>query len=146
MNKKDMIKAMVRHYTDGNKAKFARLLGVPPQTLSSWESRGNIDAELIYSRCESISAKWLLSGEGEMIEKPQEPKAQKIKVGGDAYGPLVQGDGNNINTQPKDDDVEILKIKISTLASENERLKKDIEDLRFTKDHLLTALENHKIK
>jgi len=142
MKKHEMIKAMVSYYTDGNKAAYARLLGVPPQTLSSWESRNIFDAELIYRKCKDISAKWLLSGEGEMLDIPHETKTQILKVGKDANGNFLQGDGNSVMLPETSKDIEILEVKVNDLSAENERLKKDIEDLRFTKDKLLTAITN----
>lgn len=62
-----MIENMINHYTDGNQAKFAALLGIQPQNISAWLKRGSFNAELIYSRLSDISADWLLSGEGDMI-------------------------------------------------------------------------------
>ena len=45
-----MLDAMVTHYTSGNKAKFAQLLGVSAQTISAWGARNTFDSELIYTR------------------------------------------------------------------------------------------------
>lgn len=73
MNKKDMIECLVNYYCDGNKAKFAQLLGLKPQTISGWLARDTFDAELVYRSLEGISADWLLSnGEmGEMVRTSQ---------------------------------------------------------------------------
>jgi uncharacterized protein YjcR len=68
MDKKLMLEQMVNYYTEGNKTKFAKMLGVKPQTINSWLLRNTFDAELIYSKCINISASWLLSGEGGMTE------------------------------------------------------------------------------
>ena len=62
-----MLNSLIQHYTDGNKAQFAELLGVKPQTISAWISRNTFDTELIYSKCEGVSADWLMAGEGEML-------------------------------------------------------------------------------
>lgn len=68
MEKKDMLEMLVNYYSDGNKARFAAKLGIKPQAFSMWLSRNSFDAELIYTKCENVSADWLLSsGEGEMI-------------------------------------------------------------------------------
>lgn len=139
MKKKEMIKALVSYYTDGNKAAFARLLGVPPQTLASWESRDIFDPELIFKKCENVSAKWLLSGFGNMVE---ESKMQIMEVGGDATGNLIQGDGNHVYVPKTDKDIEVLEVKVQDLKEANERLMKDIEDLRCTRDGLLTTIAN----
>lgn len=66
-----MLDAMVSHYTNGNKAKFATLLGVSAQTISAWMARNSFDTELIYTKCSYISADWLLSGEGSMLRNNQ---------------------------------------------------------------------------
>lgn len=68
MNKKDMILALIEHYSDGNKAQFANLLGITPQGLSTWIKRETFDIELIFSKCEGLSANWLLTGKGCMIK------------------------------------------------------------------------------
>ena len=69
MNKKDMILALIEHYSNGNKAQFANLLGITPQGLSTWIKRESFDIELIFSKCEGLSANWLLTGKGKMIKE-----------------------------------------------------------------------------
>lgn len=68
MNKKEMILSLIEHYSNGNKAQFARILGITPQGLSTWISRGTFDIELVYAKCEDISPDWLLTGRGEMCK------------------------------------------------------------------------------
>lgn len=63
-----MLEAILSHYTNGNKAKFANILGVSPQTISAWVARSTFDSELIYTKCSDISADWLLTGEGNMLK------------------------------------------------------------------------------
>ena len=72
MSKKDMILALIEHYSNGNKAQFANLLGISPQGLSTWIKRESFDIELIFSKCEDISPEWLFTGRGEML-KPNAP-------------------------------------------------------------------------
>ena len=63
-----MIENLVNHYTDGNKAQFAKIIGISPQTLSKWIGRKTFDAELLYRNCLGLSADWLLNGgEGDML-------------------------------------------------------------------------------
>lgn len=63
-----MLECVINHYSDGNKARFAAILGIKPQTINTWVARNTFDAELIYSKCEGISGDWLLgNGEGEML-------------------------------------------------------------------------------
>lgn len=66
--KNQQIRMLVNYYSNGNKSDFARKIGITPQGLSSWITRGTFDLEIIYSKCENISADWLLSGEGNMIK------------------------------------------------------------------------------
>ena len=68
MGKKDIIQALIDHYTDGNLTKFASKLGVKPQTIVGWKTRDSLDYDLVYERCENLSAEWLLSGEGSMTK------------------------------------------------------------------------------
>lgn len=72
MNKKEMLESLINHYTDGNQAKFALKLGIPAQNISAWIKRDTFNAELIYEKCEGVSADWLLSGSGEMLRSDQQ--------------------------------------------------------------------------
>ena len=74
MDKKYILNLLIKHYADGNKSRFASMLGVSPQAISTWEKRNTFDIELIYSKCENLNAKWLLTGIGEMfVNDEQEP-------------------------------------------------------------------------
>ena len=76
MNKGDMLECLINYYTDGNKAKFSSMLGVKPQTVSAWIARNTFDAEVLYAKCEGVSAEWLLNGgEGEMLKAQQSADA-----------------------------------------------------------------------
>ena len=69
MEKSEMLECIINYYTDGNKARFAAIIGVKPQTINTWTARNTFDAELIYSKCEGISGDWLLgNGEGDMLK------------------------------------------------------------------------------
>lgn len=68
MDKAAMLEQLLNHYADGNKSKFASMLGIKPQTINTWIARNTFDAELIYSKCDGVSGDWLLSGDGEMIK------------------------------------------------------------------------------
>lgn len=90
MDKKSMLKAIVSHYTEGNKARFANLLGVSAQTISAWGARNTFDSELIYTKCSDISADWLLTGRGSMLRSDQEqpipqPVIQSTPPGEDSF-------------------------------------------------------------
>ncbi len=74
MDKKNILSELIKHYSDGNKSKFANMLGVSPQAISTWEKRNTFDIELIYAKCENLNASWLLTGVGNMLntEKKKE--------------------------------------------------------------------------
>ncbi len=74
-----MILALIEHYSNGNKAQFASLLGITPQGLSTWIKRESFDIELIFSKCEDVSAQWLLTGEGEMIKDDKREVAHQAE-------------------------------------------------------------------
>lgn len=48
-------------------AQLATVLGVKPNTLSTWKTRNSLDLELIFSKCEDISLDWLIFGRGDMF-------------------------------------------------------------------------------
>lgn len=81
MEKKEQLQKLIEYYTHGNKSQFAKMLGISAQGLSTWISRNTYDSERLFAKCEGLSAKWLLAGEGEMIIKeapapqpqPQQP-------------------------------------------------------------------------
>ena len=67
MNKKDQVNALISYFSNGNKTAFASKLGLKPQSISNWITRNTFDADLIFSKCEGVSAEWLLTGEGDML-------------------------------------------------------------------------------
>ena len=71
MTKKERLKILIAHYSGGNMSGFARLLGISPQAVASWSTRETFDIELIYSKCVNISAHWLLTGEGEILQSEE---------------------------------------------------------------------------
>ena len=68
MNKKDQILAIITQFAKGNKTQFANIMGVSNQAVSSWIARESFSPELFYQKLPGLSAKWLLSGEGPMLE------------------------------------------------------------------------------
>lgn len=67
MNKKDQVNALISYFSNGNKTAFASKLGLKPQSINNWIARNTFDADLIFSKCDGISAEWLLTGEGDML-------------------------------------------------------------------------------
>jgi len=64
-----MLQALIEYYDNGNKSQFAKRLGVSAQGVSTWLSRGTLDIEAIYAKCENINPEWLLTGKGEMLKE-----------------------------------------------------------------------------
>lgn len=79
MDKTKMLEGLIRHYTKGNKAQFAKLLGVSAQTISAWIARNTFDAELIYAKCRHVDSSWLLTGEGAMLQETDNKNAPTSK-------------------------------------------------------------------
>ena len=79
MDKTKMLEGLIRHYTKGNKAQFAKLLGVSAQTISAWIARNTFDAELIYAKCRYVDSSWLLTGEGAMLQETDNKNAPTSK-------------------------------------------------------------------
>lgn len=63
-----MLSALIQHFSAGNKAQFAKLLGITPQTVSTWLARNTFDADKIFALCEGVNGDWLLSGKGNMLK------------------------------------------------------------------------------
>ena len=74
-----MLEGLIRHYTKGNKAQFAKLLGVSAQTISAWIARNTFDAELIYAKYRYVDSSWLLTGEGAMLQETENNNAPTPK-------------------------------------------------------------------
>ena len=67
MNKKDQVNALISYFSNGHKTAFASKLGLKPQSINNWIARNTFDADLIFSKCDGISAEWLLTGKGDML-------------------------------------------------------------------------------
>ncbi|MDR1226039.1 MAG: helix-turn-helix domain containing protein [Prevotellaceae bacterium] len=69
MEKRTILQEVINFYTNGNKASFAKKLGVSPQSINTWITRNTFDIDLIYAKCERVSAEFLLTGKGEMLRQ-----------------------------------------------------------------------------
>ena len=61
------IKSSYNYKTD---AEFAKFLGVPPTTLSSWHKRNSFDYDLLYSKCVGLNPEFLFTGQGSVKKDP----------------------------------------------------------------------------
>ena len=67
LTKRERLEAIIDHYCDGKPTALAKKLGVSPATISTWKARNTYDHELLFAKCERISAEWLITGKGEML-------------------------------------------------------------------------------
>lgn len=119
-----MLTQLIKHYDNGNKTRFSRRLGMTPQGISTWLSRGTIDYELVYSKCEMISADWLLSGEGSMLRNDQEDLSPPKHTKGNFNTEPLSGEASAYYKMYKEKDA-----KVEELLKENARLEARIQQL-----------------
>ena len=127
MNKTDMLDSLIRHYTKGNKAKFATMIGVSPQTLSKWLGRNTFDAEVLYKYCEGISAEWLLSGMGEVFSSETNRAISDNGGVSIAGNNTIAGNNNAVGNVTMGDNSAVLQERVAMLEKlleEKERLIK----------------------
>lgn len=91
MTKRERLEALINHYTLGNKAQFAKKIGITPQGLSTWLARNMFDIDLVYSKCEGVSPHWLLTGRGKMLFEDKTELAPISRL----------DDDNDIETRPR---------------------------------------------
>ena len=89
--KKRQLEALIIKFANGNKKRFASLLGIPTLTITIWEARETFDAELIYQKLPDISAEWLLTGEGPMLVS-ERVKKDKNAVPQPLNKPVIDAD------------------------------------------------------
>lgn len=80
MDKDIRLQRLINYYCSGNKSQFAQKIGITPQNLSNWIAKKFIDYDRIFTNCENLSAKWLLTGEGEMLENAQKNNSEDSKT------------------------------------------------------------------
>lgn len=76
MNITERLQAIVDNVFDGNKAAFARAIGIAPTSVSNYLSRDRASKpssdilESIVKGIPLLNGDWLLTGKGEMLRKP----------------------------------------------------------------------------
>jgi repressor LexA len=88
LTKNEKLSALIEHFAHGNKSEFARMLGVCPSCVRGWETRDSLDSGLILSKLPSVSRRWLLLDEGNMVDIEASP----IPYNNNSR-PQVNGDG-----------------------------------------------------
>lgn len=107
----DRILFMIKHYCEGNKAEFARIMCEKPQTISGWLKRNNGTNVLnkILEKFPDVSPSWLYTGEGDMlINMNPDLKSEEIY---------------------KSDEYKLLQNKFNTLLDDYKVLKNQAEPL-----------------
>jgi hypothetical protein len=143
MEKRAILQAIISHYTGGNKALFAKKIGVTPQTINTWITRNSFDLDLIYSKCECLSAEFLLTGKGEMLKSGSPaPSAHNIYV-----KPSPEAQTSPKSPEPISVDFSLILERYEYLAGEVARLKDEkarTEALRIETERLQT--ENRELR
>lgn len=137
MDKTTMLECLINHYTDGNKAAFAKMLGINPQLISHWLRRNTFDNELLFAKCKGVSSSWLLTGEGEMLEAPSTPSISQTVT---ASSHVTQTAAHNTATDP----AALLSAKDEMLAAKDEiisALRQSLTDKERLIRTLLAAQE-----
>lgn len=63
-----IIERIMGYYNIGSQAEFARRLGISPQNVNSWITRGTYNVELIAVSFPELSGDWLLTGKEPMLK------------------------------------------------------------------------------
>jgi len=62
-----IIERLKSYFQVDSDSKLAQILGVKPNTISTWKARHSVDWPLIFSKCDNLNLNWLLTGEGPML-------------------------------------------------------------------------------
>lgn len=123
MEKRDILLQLIKYYADGNKARFARLIGVPPVNVSAWIARNKFDEEFISTKCREINPAFLVTGEGPMLK---EDAPEKIE-----------------NEEPTDYN-RIINELLAVIATQNAQLERASRDLNRALDTINELAKNKK--
>ena len=125
----DRIEILINQRFDGNKAAFAKLIGLGPTGLSNYlgtkrRSKPSIDMVTKIIQALNISAEWLLTGKGPMLTEPSPREVRQSSHGDNS--PNVYGNGNMVGDVAPAADAERLRERIRHLkdiiAEKDERL------------------------
>jgi DNA-directed RNA polymerase subunit M/transcription elongation factor TFIIS len=117
-------------------ADFARYLGITPQTLSNWKSRGTFDIHIVYTKCLFINPHWLITGDGQMLKNHQKNEYSPPET-----GPIEFVSDTEINSTPTHKSEKLspkTQEKLSPTLSPTEENCKICEE----KERLIDALQS----
>lgn len=115
MDKLLILNKLILHYANGNNGEFAKLLGISQSALSMWKTRGTLDYEKIFTKCENLNPYWLLTGKGEMLNTTESTK-----------------DGSDANS---------LERRLAEIEKKQEIRDKEMESLMKTLEKISSELE-----
>lgn len=125
----DRILFIIKHFCEGNKAEFARIMDEKPQTVNGWLRRENGMSVLnkILGRFPEINKSWLLTGEGNMLsDNIPVPKSKDVpEADADIYHQMMKA-------------ISELSAQVERMNDINERNSRTIErltELLFEKEH-----------
>lgn len=95
----DRMEMLVNERFKGNKAAFAKTIGLPPTGLSNYlgtKRRSKPSVEMVTKIVQTlkVDAKWLLTGEGEML-RPAQVGSTSVSLTGD-HNARVAWNGDNL--------------------------------------------------
>jgi len=61
------LRTLLYAYAEGNKRKFAKMLGISETAFNQWFSRGSIVYERVLQKLPNVSAEWLIRGTGKVF-------------------------------------------------------------------------------
>ncbi len=137
MNRSDLLDKIKKHYNFKTDTAFANFLEIKPNVISNWKARNVFDVDKIFTKCEGISAEWLLTGEGKMFRQEnigQNEQAQtqvdlenptKFIMKGNSMSPLIEN-GDEISFKPVSTDLKNVlwgSLYLLTIEIDGEHLK-----------------------
>ncbi len=146
MDKLLILSKIIEYKKFKSDAEFARFLGITPQNLSKWKTRGTYDIELLYTKCPELSAEWLLSGKGEMLKN--ESISQKTSNSNNSLNSNIGTVKGNVAISHNDISnlIELQKGSQEERKEFNQRLKTSQEQLNTSQEQINTLLEILKTK
>lgn len=130
MDKAGILSKLIDIYADGNKSRFAQMMGTTPQNIGNWIRRGTIPYEEIYKICVGVNPHWLLTGEGEPLSgSPETGTPPQIKEEPHAEERLL----DRLEAQAKK--IGILEFRLEEEQKAHNRTKEQLRQAEYGIDH-----------